>query len=93
MDLRVACNTDAEVVPVLRSNKLYQINCEVKSVFLENPVCGTSRRVSSESKKVTDALSFRLVKAFNNLLTSHVCASDMHQHVNLHILLNVCAKL
>lgn len=89
MDLRIACNTNAEEVSIVLSNELNQVHCVVKTIFLVHPISSSSGRVSSKGKQIADAVSLSLIETLNNLLFGHICTRHMHQHVNFHILLNV----
>jgi len=81
MYLGVPCDTDAEEVPVLLSDEPDQVTCVVEAILDGNPVCGTTRGVSSQSKEVLDAQSFGLVEGLKDLVSCHIGAGDVHQDV------------
>ena len=81
MHLRVACDTDTEEISVFLFDVANQVDCIVKAIFLCDPICGTSRWVSPQSKQVLDAQVTSLVEACLDLFSVHEGAGDVHEHV------------
>jgi hypothetical protein len=89
VDLGVASHTDGEKITVIFSDKSDQIYGIIKSVFIVDPVICASGWVASEGQQISDAHSLRLIKAFDDLLSRHKRASDVHQYINAHVFLDV----
>lgn len=91
MNLWVSSNSNAEIVSVLFSDEFHQVTRIVEAVLYRDPVSGTSWWVASQSKQVSDAqllglltekhkstMRMYLVKRLKDLVSSHVCAGDVH---------------
>ena len=81
MYLGVPSDTNAEKVAVLLSDEPDQVARVVEPVLDGNPVGGTTRGVSSQSKEVLDAQSFGLVEGLEDLVSCHIGAGDVHEDV------------
>ena len=81
MDFGVACHHDGQVVTILMSDQLNQVNRIIEAIFIVDPVFCAAGWVAPQREKVPDALFFCLGKAFEDLLASHERASDVHQDV------------
>ena len=89
VDLGVASHADREKITVIFPNKSDQVYGIIKSVFIVDPVICTSGRVASEGQKISYAHSLCLIEAFDDLLSGHERASDVHQHIDAHVFLDV----
>lgn len=87
--LRVASHADCEKITVILSNKSDKIYSIIKAVVIVDPVLSASGWIASKGQKISYALSLCLIKALNYLFSGHERASDVHQHINAHVLLNM----
>lgn len=89
VNLGVASHADGEKITVIFPYKSDQVYGIIKSVFIVDPIICASGRVASEGQKISDAHSLRLIEALNDLFSGHERASDMHQHIDAHVFLDV----
>lgn len=92
MHFGVTCHNDAEMVSVGLFYESDKVDSVVEAIFLVYPSSGPDRWVTSKSKDVADAYLLAGVQGPDDRLTGHVCAREMHEHIQTSEILKMIAQ-
>lgn len=83
--LWVSGHSNTEEITVLLLDESDELRGVAKPVLYCSPLISSTRRVASECQDVSNVVLLGSLECLDHTLTSNVCASEMHEYVQPHV--------